>query len=195
MKSRLLGFGLMLLMTVSTACASDILLNGNFADGKTHWHGAGDSPGAQGLLVITLKPEKWTVVTQSFNAKAGALQLSITYSLSPDCTLGKSNKLVAPLTPTDLGEACGVDCGFFNVTFEKREIFTALVVGNGFLFTECPVYHRRYNPSPDSDKSTTFTGQLSAWNGGFDDAHLCLCFPPGQGTVTLTNVTLTPPGQ
>ena len=198
MSPRILGFGLAMLMAISAAHAGDILLNSDFADGKTHWRGDGDAPDPGGKLVVTLKPDKWTVVRQTFSANATALQLKITYAFSDDCTLGKTgDKLIPPLTAADLEEASGLESGMINVPTCKGEAFKALVVGGIFLFAEEIVLRQSDSHSygSNSDGSMTFTGQFNTWNGPFDDANLCLCFPPGQGTVTLTSVKLTPPGQ
>ena len=95
-------------------------------------------------------------------------------------------------------EACGIESSIINVTVSKREAFTTLVVGGPYQIAENAVYRQAETSSdnvPNPDDSRTFTAQVSTWNGPFDDADLCLCFPPGQGTVTLTGVALTPPGQ
>jgi hypothetical protein len=47
--------------------------------------------------------------------------------------------------------------------------------------------------NPSGDK--TYTADLNSFFGSFDDATLCLCFPPGEGSVTLKGVKLLPPGQ
>jgi len=202
MATRLLAFGLTVLMAFSAASADAIILNSNFSDGKTHWHGAGDAPDAGGKLVITLKPDKWTVVRQNFSSNAPALKLKIVYSLSDDCTLGKTgDTLIPPLTSTALDEACGLDNSIYNVTLSKYESWTVLVVSGGIVMSEDPIYNYHTGSGyqsenvTDSSGNSTFTTQLSQWSGQFVSDDLCLCFPPGQGTVTLTDVELIPPGQ
>jgi hypothetical protein len=189
--------GLLLAGMIAQVQAGDILLNGDFSDGKTHWHGSGEMTDSGGALVITLNPDKWTALAQRFNAEAGALKLKITYSLSDDCTLGKTgDKLIAPLTPSGLEEACGVENNIFNVTQAKSELWTVLVVSGGMVVSEDSVAHfNSHDSSSDLSGDKTFTADLSAWFGHFVDCYLCLCFPPGQGTVTLTDVGLTPPEQ
>jgi len=206
MASRILGFGFAILMAFSAARAdSAIILNGNFSDGKTHWHGAGDAPDSGGKLVITLKPDKWTVVRQNFSASASAVMLKINYSFSDDCTLGKNGDALAPpLTPTALDEACGLDNNIYNVTLDKSEVWTVVLVSGGSLISEYPVYsgksggvngYYRTQNTTDANGNQTFTAQLKQWDAQFLSDDLCLCFPPGQGTVTLTDVEITPPGQ
>jgi hypothetical protein len=186
-------------MAVPAAHAGDIILNGDFADGKTHWRGDGEAPDVGGRVLITLKPDKWTVITQTFNANASALKLKVTYSLSSDCTLGKTgDKLIPPLTPDGLQEASGLENAISPITTNGRELFTTLVLEGGWMCSENAVL-AGHNSGEDSSTnpagSKTFTTQVTTWSGVFDDANLCICFPPGQGVVTLTGVVLTPPGQ
>jgi hypothetical protein len=195
MSWRIVGVGLALLMAAFTARADDIILNSNFADGKTHWHGDGDAPDAGGRLVVTLKPDKWTVVSQNFSAGGTTLKLKITYALSSDCTLGQTgDKPIPPLTPEGLEEACGLENTNIQVTFPRNELFAALVVEDGWIHSRNFVLNSdRQSATANADGSSTYTSPLISWIG-FNDANLCLCFPPGQGTVTLTAVALTPPG-
>jgi hypothetical protein len=195
MSRRIVGVGLAFVMAAFTARADDIILNGDFADGKTHWHGDGDAPDIGGRLVVTLKPDKWTVVSQSFTAEGTTLKLKITYALSSDCTLGKTgDKPVPPLTPEGLEEACGLENGGVHLIVLRNELFAALVLADGWVHAQRFVFDsgRRSEPA-NADGSHTFTAPIVSWNG-FNEASLCLCFPPGQGTVTLTAVALTPPG-
>ena len=206
MALRILGFGLAVLLALSTARASDIILNSDFSDGKTHWHGDGDAPDAGGKLVITLKPDKWTVVRQNFSANSASLKLKITYSFSDDCTLGKNgDALIPPLTATGLDEACGLDNNIYNVTLDSKwDLWTVILVSGGTLISEYPIYTNNYGGTyrgygsqntTDATGNQTFTTQLKQWDNQFISDDLCLCFPPGQGTVTLTDVEITPPGQ
>jgi hypothetical protein len=195
---------LFMAMAIS-AHGSDILLNGDFSDGKTHWHGDGDVSGGEaggavgaggGGLVITLKPDKWTAVTQRFSASTTALKLKITYSLSDDCTLGKTgDKLIPPLTTDALDEACGVNSSM-NIPMSKFELWKVLVVSGGWVMTEDFVRSfRDSNSAGNGSGVRTYSSDINAWFGAFTDCNLCLCFPPGQGSVTLTEVKLLPPGQ
>src|ERR1700735_651778 len=114
MNSRLTGLVLALLLTVvspSVIRAGDIILNGNFSDGKTHWHGDGDAPDIGGSRVLTLNPDRWTVVYQDFSAEATQLRLKVTYSYSDDCTLAKPRSpdtLVPPLDSHGLEAVTGM---------------------------------------------------------------------------------------
>jgi len=180
--------------------AGPILLNGDFSDGKTHWHGAGDPPAVGGNLVITLKPDAWTVVRQNFSAKAPSLKLQVKYSLSDDCTIGRAgDKLLPPLTRMGLEEACGLDNGIYDVTPSQSDDWLVLLVSGGNMIAEQGVYGSRNGNGSSNVREQggvkTFTTTVSSWNSTFDSVELCLCFPPGKGSVTLNSVALTPPGQ
>lgn len=177
--------------SLSFVQADDILLNGDFADGKTHWHGDGDSPETGGRLVITLNPDKWTAVYQTFSAEIAPLQLKITYELSSDCTLlatQSTEQPTAPLTSDALREATGLPNTIFNIGLAHNCAWLILLVGDGTMVEERHVYIR-----PNKKNPYVFNEAISPWNGKFDDTSLCLAFPPGHGTVTLTKVELLPP--
>lgn len=190
----------LILTGISAAHGSPIILNSDFSDGKTHWHGDGDSPDTGGKLVITLKPDKWTVVRQNFSANASSLKLQVKYSLSDDCTLGKTgDKLLPPLTRMGLEEACGLDNGIYDVPASKWEDWKVLLVSGGNVIDTESIYgsHDGYASSNvhDDGGQKTATTTVTSWNSSFDSVELCLCFPPGTGSVTLESVVLTPPGQ
>jgi hypothetical protein len=176
---------------LSPALANDILLNGDFSDGKTHWHGDGDAPDLGGKLVITLKPDRWTGVYQTFSAESTALKLKVTYELSDDCSLGAKKSpddIVSPLTASALQEATGLQNGIFNITLDPYYSWVAVFVSGGSLIEEQPAHVQLDKGNPHNLEMT-----VSPWMGKFDDVNLCLVFPPGRGTVTLTKVELVPP--
>ena len=91
---------------ISSADAHDIIANGDFHDGKTHWQGDGDAPDTGGKIIVTLKPDKWTVLTQKFSDNSKHLQLKLTYTLSDDCSLTRKrdpDSLTHPSTARDSG--------------------------------------------------------------------------------------------
>jgi hypothetical protein len=190
LRTFLLTLGL-LAAAMPLAQANDILVNGDFADGKTHWHGDGDAPDTGGKLVITLKPDKWTVISQIFNSGSRELQLKVTYSLSDDCSLKvkrSPDTLVAPLTADALRDATGVESRIQDVILHPSTQWMVLLVGNGWSRGIHPVSNY------STDNPATYTTMLSDGRG-FNDEALCLAFPPGTGTVTITKVEMVaPPG-
>lgn len=173
------------------ARADDIIANGDFSDGKTHWHGDGDSPDTGGKLVITLKPDKWTVTSQMFTAESRELQLKVTYALSDDCSLKvkrSADALVAPLTSDALMQATGIENHISDIMLYPSYQWLVLLVGNGWSRGTHPVFMNT------KDNPATYTTMLSE-SRGFNDEELCLAFPPGTGTVTITKVAMVaPPG-
>ena len=74
------------LLALFPACGGELLKNGDFSDGKTHWFGDGVAPAdlapdnplaaknpeaATKELVVPLNPHHWTKVTQEFRTHAG----------------------------------------------------------------------------------------------------------------------------
>jgi hypothetical protein len=178
---------------LSPVLATDILLNGDFSDGKTHWHGDGDVPDGGGKLVITLQPDRWTGVYQSFSAPSSVVQLKMTYTLSNDCSLLKgqsSDAPTPPLTPSALEKATGIPNSIFPLTLSQYYSWMIALVSGGGVVGDEPVDTKS---GEGTDRSLTST--LTAWYGvNFVDTDLCLTFPPGHGTVTLTKVEIVPPG-
>jgi len=182
-----------LVVPASLVHAGDILLNGNFQDGKTHWHGDGDAPDVGGSLVITLKPDKWTVVYQDFSAEVSQMRLKITYSYSDDCTLAKprpSDELVPPLDAHGLEAATGMQNSIGSINLPNGASWMVVMASGGWYRGEHPV---RDNASDSNPR--TYSTTLSEWTRQFNRDDLCLAFPPGQGTVTITGVEAIPPGQ
>jgi hypothetical protein len=196
MNLRLSGLALALLLTVlstSMIRADDIILNGDFSDGKTHWHGDGDVPDIGGSLVITLKPDKWTVVYQEFSAEATQVRLKITYSYSADCTLAQPRSpdtLVPPLDADSLEAATGLPNVIGNINLPGTAAWMVVMTSGGRFRGEHPVYAKSSDSNP-----RTYATTLTEWSRQFNADDLCLAFPPGQGTVTITSVKVIPPGQ
>jgi hypothetical protein len=131
---------------------------------------------------------------QRFSASTTALKLKIRYSLSDDCTLGKTgDKLVPPLTSDALDEACGVSSNV-NISISNYELWKVLVVAGGWVMSEDMV-SKFMDSAGTGAGEKTFSTDINTWSAAFTDCDLCLCFPPGQGSVTLTEVKLVAPGQ
>jgi hypothetical protein len=171
--------------------ADDILLNGDFIDGKTHWHGDGDAPDVGGKLVITLQPDRWTGVYQNFNAESATLQLKINYTVSDDCSLAVErapDNSIPPLTASALLEATGLQTSIYSIKLAPSNSWMLALISGGTVVHRQPVHVKPEKGLPHYVNAT-----LSSWTGQFTDANLCLMFPPGKGTVILTSVTLLPP--
>jgi hypothetical protein len=183
--------------SVALADDSNLLRNGDFSSGIAHWEGdchsfdssdantppdlsanPASTPAPQGVY-IKLHHQDWTKMTQDFEGKEGAYTFSITYTLSPDAKFSAS-----PDDYTDIPGATGMS------RFPKFGIRPGTW---GMIVLDLGAW--RYwtwevNP-PAAGKSTTYTTPVKI--GSSDgDKTICLVFPPGDVTVTITNVSLAP---
>ena len=173
---------------IAPARAYNPLVNGDFHDGKTHWEGDGDASDSGGPLVITLKPDKWTAVRQTFSADCQEARLKITYSVSADCSfLAKksSDGTIPSLTAHALDEATTLQNGISPVIMDSSNSCLVLMVAGGYLYWQYP-FALEYKKDGTRTFSTT-----TEW-GPVTHVDLCIAFPPGHGTVTLVDVELIP---
>ena len=174
------------------ACAlplrADILANGNFADGRAHWKGdAKDIAGAQPSVTVTLQKEKWTKIYQTFDTHAKEVRYSITFTLSPDYQVQQdsynagSGTMSGPTPGLDDIEGMPYLHGY-----SYRGAWMLIVRefgawGSGYLFPR---------PDPKKTDSQTLTGEIRGLTENAGKIIL-LAFPRGEGTITLTNISLT----
>jgi len=176
---------------------ADILANGNFADGRAHWKGdakdidTGDdlsNPSPQGGVTITLQKDKWTKIYQTFDTQEKNVQYSITFTLSSDYQVQEnssnegSGSMQGSVTP-------GLD------DVEGMPYIYGYSLGGSWMLVvrEFGSYGSSYlHPRPDPKKtdSQTLTGEISGLTASAEKIIL-LAFPPGVGTITLTNISLT----
>jgi hypothetical protein len=190
---------------------ADILSNGDFSDGKSHWKGdlraaseqksndaaslehANNTPG----VIVDLKPA-WTQISQVFNSHETAFTYKITYQLSDDFAPApedpaaiiskkhhnpnKPNLFLSKLVDASVA-ASNVDPPMGN------ELLLLIVDMSNLTFQEVKL---QLNPTTNGQQ--TFTGTLNEL-GAHDEKNLFLVFPAGQGSVTLLNVSLTPVGE
>ena len=177
---------------------ADILVNGNFADGRAHWKGDAQpldqsdlsSPSTTAGVTITLKKDKWTKIYQFFTSKERKLRYSITFKLSDDYNVDQdtspnSSDSISFRTP-GLDDIEGM-FPFFLSARGGRWVLIPYEAGAGWS----DVYL-----SPDTKKSDsqTLTGEIRGFNdnNGTNERLFLLAFPPGEGTITLSNITLEP---
>ena len=180
---------LLFLASGSAALAdTDVLENGNFSDGLTHWdgdvHAAGgssdDSNSTTGV-VVTLRSGDWTKISQEFDGKAGQYLLTITYTATPGMTISNraedyqntTSKMglngMAPIN-TLPGDWClmVVDSGASRSAYWQ---ITPILNGTGVQTIKTQVILQ----SGDAHKKAFYLG-----------------FPPGSGTINLQSITLVP---
>jgi hypothetical protein len=173
-----------------TLKANDILANGNFVDGTAHWHGdahASTDWDNQGI-VIQLSPSKWTKISQTFNTKETVLDFSITYKTSPDCSFSDAAK----------GTTLSVD-DLISLTEIRFKDPIHLKLGSWFLMINDPSSNPpqgtyfTIQPKLKLADAQTVTGSVPKL-AAHEEKTVFLAFPPGQGTITLLHVALTPTG-
>jgi hypothetical protein len=213
-KLLLVLFTMLCLVTVH----ADILSNGDFSDGKSHWKGdlraaseqqsndvsSIDHPNTTPGVIIDLKPT-WTQVSQIFNSHETAFTYKITYQLSDDFAVGGHNSPfpmqdrpnMPPHGPPNAG---GPPNPFLTqllntpVTGDVRppmgnEVLLLVVDMSNFT---CQQVRIHLDPAVKGPQTTT--GNLDEI-GAHDDKTLYLIFPAGKGSVTLLNVSLAPVGE
>ena len=183
-------FLLLVLLLSPLRADQDILVNSNFSDGHGHWQGdakdvdTGDlssdtpPPGA----VIQLKKDKWTKIYQLFTVRDKKLYYTVSFKLSEDFKFeagdsGGGNNY----TRADLGDVPGL---MFQMQLSENR-FTLLVQG-GDNFVETPLSPNLSKPG----QSQTLTGRINPYTVGAQSCFV-IAIPPGEGTVTFTQVSLS----
>lgn len=186
-------FSLLVLACVIIPLRADILVNGNFADGKAHWRGDAQpldqsdlsNPTTSAGVTITLKKDKWTKIYQVFTTKEKKLQYSITFKLSSDYGLDQSydNSSTGGFVP----RSPGLDDieGIYPLSLYWWKNSWILVPYELGSYSE--IYLKPDVQKPDTQ---TLTGTIHGFVGDTEKI-LLIAFPPGEGTITLQNISLT----
>jgi len=191
--------------------SDEFLKNSTFSDGTTYWHGdckpAGadsatdyvtSTPNASGIMV-ELHSTTWTKVTQELRGKPAppSAVLTITYQVSPGFKLSDRT--------SDYGN-CGPNVGFggANITSRPGEVVAFIDVpplsrssvapsGGMTMITiyDDSVSHANFAPVTDQSPQT-FTVRMHPPPPTADSHQtLCLAFPPGNGSITISKISLT----
>jgi hypothetical protein len=178
---------LLLLLLSPLRADQDILVNSGFTDGHGHWQGdakdvdTGDlssdtpPPGA----VVHLKKDKWTKIYQLFTIRDKKLFYTISFKLSDDFKIATTQG--GDYSRADLGDIPG---SMFQ--WELSESSFTLLIQGGDNYQETQL---RPNLSK-LGQSQTLTGHINPDTLGVQAVFL-LVFPPGEGTVTLTQASLS----
>jgi hypothetical protein len=175
--------------------STNLIRNGDFSSGISHWEGDCHSPSSndapadlsagpnspsvpQGVY-IQLRPGDWTKMTQDFEGKEGTYTFSISYALSSDATFSTS--------ADDYSDIPGATGMSRFPKFGIRPGTWGLIV----LDLGAWRYWTWEVDPPAAGKSTTYTTavKITSTDG---DKTLCLVFPPGNGVVTITKVSMVP---
>jgi hypothetical protein len=172
---------------------ADILVNGNFADGRAHWKGdaqdpdtGGDlstNPTPQGGVVVTLKKDKWTKIYQTFTTHEKKLHYSITFILSADYQPDRHQPQSSGFAPTPgLDDIDGVPIYFA----ENDGSWMGIIAQTG-------INSSLFSLQPDLKKADaqTLSGYIQGAPDENNDMTIVFAFPPGAGSVTINKVALT----
>jgi len=172
----------LLVLACTLPLRADILANGSFADGTAHWRGDAHnlSDGSAGII-IQLNPSKWTQVYQTFNTKEDALDFSVSFQTSSDFSLLTDPVMTVP----NLEEITGTPF-HRGINLNSNSWLLMIVDPAEALMTYFKI---KIKPgSTDVQTATNAIPRLAA----HEEKTIFLAFPPGEGTITLLNIILTP---
>jgi hypothetical protein len=169
---------------------TNILSNGDFSSGLSHWdgdcHTAGnvaDDSGATSGLVVQLRNGDWTKMGQDFEGKSGDYILTITYIPSTGLTMSTRPDDYTN-TPLKM-ELNGL--GPVSTMVGK---WCIMVVDSGISRYE----YWQVTPSLSGSGLQTIKAHVTLHSDDEHEKGFYLGFPPGNGTINLQSISLTPVG-
>jgi hypothetical protein len=193
-------FALIILACAFPLQADNLLQNGDFSDGKTHWHGDGKTPDEYAQdnqdnppatsdplmskgLIIQLKPDRWTKIAQDFKGDNSTHYVfTLTYKVSPDLTL--SNKADDYANIAD------------HIRFEGYESWPPVSIAIGQFFEtvgdldDYKGFYEKFPPKLGSSDTQTYVDPGPPISP-LGNKMVTVAFPPGTGTVVILNVSVT----
>jgi hypothetical protein len=198
------------------AQADDILANSDFSQGKAHWKGDGQdasgtsiddvsasmsSQGSVAGMSVTLKPQDWTLVWQTFHTREAALTFSMNYKTSADFVLttgpggavastSSVDSLLAYILQVPL-RTSAMSGGLGDPTHPSPHISPASAV----VFIADPSQNAvvwsfvKLTGAPSGTITTALLDKLMP----HEEKTLYIALPPGTGTVTFANISLAKP--
>jgi hypothetical protein len=195
---RSLLFALVTLVCAIPLHADNALQNGDFTDGSNHWEGDGktpdeyaqDNPSAASDpltskgIIIELKPNSWSRISQDFNGAQGThYALHITYKVSPGTTL--SNRADDYTNIASL------------IRFEGYENYGFLSIEPGHIWIMVKDFEESGGGYQERFAPNLGTTEIQK----IDDPGLpmapsgrkitTVAFPPGNGTFVILSVSIT----
>lgn len=190
---------LVLLLSSSSVALADnnLVQNGDFSSGIAHWEGdchsfdSSDAPpdpsasltstsAPQGVY-IKLRHRDWTKMMQDFNGGVGEYVLTVSYSLSSDTKLSTS--------PADYADIPGSN------SFNLFRPFSGTPGRWCVIISDLGSWrYSYYEVKTDGAAGTTvtFTAPVKLNSDDEEKKGLVFVFPPGDGIVTIKNVSLVP---
>ncbi len=175
--------------------ADEQLKNPDFADGRSHWQGDGESVAqannadatpsfsennattGSGLL-LKLSSRDWVKVTQDFRPLAAAGTLTVVYELSDGLTFS-----------TDFDDYKNIPAKIDYANFQSFDILAGKWIMTIFESADTQLKYYAITPKTGTQLQT-FKTRIEGLVVR-DDKTICIAFPPGRGTVTLHHVGLS----
>ncbi len=167
---------------------TNLFRNGDFSNGISHWEGDCHTPEAatQDLsstpppsgVVVKLRHEIWTRVTQDFDGKIGQYVLTVTYTISPDLKFStqRDNYTDIP-SKLDIAGWAPFEC---NPGQWMIVLWDAGAMHYGLW---------RFSPKSDSGLQTA-TAQVQLDSDDSVKKTVYLIFPPGEGSINLRSISM-----
>jgi hypothetical protein len=187
-------FALVLFLAgISVASADDNLLrNGDFSSGLSHWEGDCHTVGSSTFddsitspptagIIVKLRHSDWSKVTQDFDGKVGVYTLTINYSVSPD--LKFSDRIDDYTNVTGRLELA--DLKPFDGNIGEWSLIITDLGANRYTFW-------KITPKPSASGTQTVNVQVHLDSDDYQKKGFFLAFPPGTGFINLQSITLTP---
>lgn len=180
-----------LLLLVSLGCiqAKELIDNSDFSQGFERWHGDVTSgsdtpadpfaaPGTTTGLAIPLRADRWVKIYQEFVGQGDKLSLSLQYKFSKDLSFS--------IKPEDYENVT------HSIGYDGWRAFQIPLRTWCLMISDFGPDHGRYYKIA-SKFGTDEVQTLTATVPGKDEEKktLTICFPPGQGTVTLLKVSVS----
>lgn len=170
---------------------TNLLKNGNFENGINHWEGDCHTPDSSTFdpsvtapasgVVVKLRHSDWTQVTQDFDGKVGIYRLSVTYTVSPGLKFSDR--------PDDYINVPG------KLGYSRLRAFTGHLGNWVAIVNDLGAMHYTYwdiTPKIDAPGAQTLTLRVQLDSNDDEKKGFYLVFPPGDGFITLQNISLTP---
>ncbi len=194
------------------AAPNEILQNSVFSDGTTLWHGdckpAGSDESTDFItsksnptgLLIELRSKNWTKVTQELrgNVAPASAVLTVTYQVSSDFKPSDRSELYGNVGPAAgfpgarvYGEI-GKISAFIDVPPLTRATSSPAGDYTQITIFDDAVSSGSFTPSTDASAQTVTIKLRPPPPTKESHQTLCLAFPPGHGSITITKISLVP---
>ena len=178
-----------------SARAEELLLNGDFSDGRNHWLGDGITPAeltpdnplfttmgksSTNELIVPLRPHGWTKVTQSFHTHSAEYNIIIRFKPSLDVIFTKEK---------DDYDRTAEEVGLWNnVLYHQFNNFLWGIVDDSRRFWFAGYCDASKLKGAHPTLQHTMTNLANT-----DDKTLYLAFPPGSGNIIIQSVSVMAP--